>query len=259
MSAPQTTVTEALRTDCGALARPRTLAAVLSVVSGYVDAFVFLRVTQVFTANQSGNLILGGVALGSGEPGKALYALASVCSYIAGAAAVIALFDRPDGGRRRVVGVVAIQTVVLGAAAAVLAVWDMGQRRGGPVVAITLVVASAALSMGAQATAVRSAAGVPVLTTAGSGAVTNIGIALGRLTDPVSRPAVPHILGTVGATVVGYTGGAALGALLSTYTGIGAPLMLVPVPVLGTMLLVVLRNAHEPGQTSSPARPRGSG
>ena len=82
----------------------------LAAVAGYVDAYVFLRVTRVFIANQSGNLIVGGMSAVGGKVGDVVLPFVSVLAYIAGAAAAAALFDRPGAtgpsaprrhGRRR--------------------------------------------------------------------------------------------------------------------------------------------------------------
>ncbi|MEZ5269353.1 MAG: DUF1275 family protein [Microthrixaceae bacterium] len=47
--------------DATAVRLPETMAVLLAAVSGFVDAFVYLRVYPVFTANQSGNLVLAGI------------------------------------------------------------------------------------------------------------------------------------------------------------------------------------------------------
>ena len=115
----------------------------------------------------------------------------SVLAYIAGAAAAAAAFDRPDRqGRRRLVDTVAAVIVTLAGAAAVLALAGEGRAAGPRTPLVVGVVAAAALSMGAQATAVRRTGGVAVLTTASTGAITSLGVELGRhrgQLDPAAR------------------------------------------------------------------------
>ena len=106
--------------DAAGVRRPRTAAVVLAGVAGYVDAFVFLRVAQVFIANQSGNLIVGGMAVGGSDVGDLVLPATSVVAYIAGAALAAALFDRPaHQGRRRLFDTVSGVIVVLLVAGAV--------------------------------------------------------------------------------------------------------------------------------------------
>lgn len=234
--------TTVLGTDASALRHPGVLALGLLLVAGYVDAFVFLRVAEVFTANQSGNLIVAGIALGSDPGTGALLPVVSVLAYVAGAALSIALFDREDGGHRRTVGVLGTLMVVLVALVLLLEAADMGRHRGGPRWAVYLTVALAALAMGSQATAIRRVGTVPVLTTAGSGAATNLGIALARLRSVALRAQASRTAAMLALVTLAYVGGAALGALLSTHTDVGPVLLLPPVLLLAAMLVVPLRS-----------------
>ncbi len=86
----------------GRVLAPETTAVVLAAVSGFVDAFVYLRVYPVFTANQSGNLILAGIAAGERRWGDLGVSALAIAFYVAGAALVVVVFDRERrAGRQR--------------------------------------------------------------------------------------------------------------------------------------------------------------
>jgi uncharacterized membrane protein YoaK (UPF0700 family) len=223
--------------DLTGVRRPGICAVVLTAVAGYVDAFVFLRVSEVFIANQSGNLIVGGMTAAGSDLGDISLPIASVIAYVVGAAAAAALFDRPSRqGRRRLIDTVAAVIVALAGAAAALAIAGEGHHAGGSSPLVLGVVAATALSMGAQATAVRRTGGVAVLTTASTGAITTLGVELGRhrgRLDPAARTRVSRLV----AVVTAYVGGAAAGAALSLHTGLGPELLLVPCVALAGILV----------------------
>lgn len=226
--------------DAAGVRRPLTAAVVLAAVAGYVDAFVFLRVAQVFIANQSGNLIVGGMAIGGSDVGDLVLPAVSVVAYIGGAALAAALFDRPSRqGRRRLFDTVSGVVVVLLGSWVALALAGEGRHVGPRTALVIAIVATTALSMGALATAVRRAGGVAVLTTASTGAITSIGVELGRRRgrlDPAARTRIAR-LGTV---VGGYVGGAAAAALLADHTSFGPELLVVPCIAMGMMLAAQL-------------------
>jgi uncharacterized membrane protein YoaK (UPF0700 family) len=220
--------------------RPTASALVLAAVAGYVDAFVYLRVTDVFIANQSGNLILGGISAAGGEVGEVLLPFVSVMAYIAGAAAASAAFDRPDRqGRRRLVDTLAAVVVVLAGCTVALQLAGEGLAPAPRSPLVIGVVAAAAAAMGAQATAIRRAGGVSVLTTASTGAITSLGVELGRhrgSLDPAARARAGRLV----ALVSSYVGGAAAGAALSVHTVRGPELLAVPCLALAALWVAQL-------------------
>ncbi len=238
--------------DAAGVRRPRTAAVVLAGVAGYVDAFVFLRVAEVFIANQSGNLIVGGMAIGGSDVGDLVLPATSVVAYIAGAALAAALFDRPSSqGRRRLLDTVSGVVVVLLAAGAGLAIAGEGRQVGPRTTLVVVIVAMTALSMGALATAVRRAGGVAVLTTASTGAITSIGVELGRRRggpDPAARTRIARLAAVVG----GYVAGAAGAAALADHTSFGPVLLVVPCVAMGLMLAAQLGGS--PGHDGSAPR-----
>jgi uncharacterized membrane protein YoaK (UPF0700 family) len=218
--------------------RPGVAALVLAAVAGFVDAYVYLRVTEVFIANQSGNLIVGGMSLAGADVGDVVLPFLAVLAYVAGAAAAAGAFHHPSRhpGRRLVHTVVAV-LVVLAGAALTLTIAGEGHVAGPRTPLVALVVVATASAMGAQATAVRRAGGVSVLTTASTGAITQVGVELGRdrgRLDPAARRRAAKLIGIV----VAYVGGAAVGGVLSVHTDVGAALLLVPCVALVALLAV---------------------
>ena len=57
----------------------------LILVSGFWGAFTYLMRGSVFCNAQTGNIVLLGLALGSGDMGKALHYLIPISAYVAGA------------------------------------------------------------------------------------------------------------------------------------------------------------------------------
>lgn len=220
---------------------------VLATVSGFVDAFVYLRVYPVFTANQSGNLILAGIALGEGKWAVASVSLVALAAYMVGAGAGTVAFDADrSGGRPRFVGALGAEVVVLVTLVVVAAVFGRGRDVSREVdVPVLLMVAVTSLAMGLQGMALRRVHGVPVLTTGGTGNVTTIGERVGRLGAVRGRSDDELALGVISGVVVVYVLGAVLGALADRIEGVGPVLILVPVAGLAVTLLVQRRRASE--------------
>lgn len=212
--------------------RPLVVAAVLATVSGYVDAYVFLCVAEVFIANQSGNLIIAGMTMGGSDVRDLVLTATSLVAYTAGAAVAAALFHRPDRWQRRRLIDTSLTTLgVLAAATAILAISGHGVEPERRSPAIVIVVGACAMAMGAQATAVRRAGGIPVLVTAGTGAITSIGVELGRSRGRL-EPAAREKAARMAAIIVTYVAGAALAALVVEHLVAGPLLLLAPCVVL---------------------------
>jgi uncharacterized membrane protein YoaK (UPF0700 family) len=131
---------------------PRLLA--LTAAAGCIDAASFLGLDQVFTANQTGNTVLLGIALGEGNGHAIARTGVSVAGFVLGVVlAALALRGRATGWSRRVAAILGAEALILGAAAAL---WHpLGT------VALILIVSAA---MGAQSAAA-SQVGVPGVTT----------------------------------------------------------------------------------------------
>ncbi len=231
--------------DNTGIRRPATMTTVLSVAAGFVDAFVYLHVQAVFTANQSGNLILAGMAIGQGSLSAAVLPTLSVVAYVIGAAIGVAAFDEPGKGRRRFLGALALDIAVLVAlAVAMHATGAVGDPNRRPDLLLYTLVALAAATIGLQTVALRSVRHVSVLTSASTGNVTTIGVALGRLGRRGGSAA--EGVSVIVVAVLAYVVGAALGAAFGRIDAAGSLVLLVPAAMVAGSLVSQLR----------PRRPR---
>jgi uncharacterized membrane protein YoaK (UPF0700 family) len=228
------------------------VAAVLSAVAGIVDAICFDRVFAVFPANQSGNAILLGVALGSAEAGEAWRPALAICGFVLGVAAAIVLGSRISRQRRPELLLTIEVVLLVPVAIAVLATPDPQDELGGPVTAGLLLLATAA--MGIQTEIVGRVAGTAVATTYQSGAIVRIAelasrVALWRRSPIAPTRAAPGLT-VLGIVLVSYVGGAALGAALGAWKAS----LFVPVAVLVavTALVAVTGEALAPVPGTTP-------
>ena len=230
--------------------RPETVAVLLATVSGFVDAFVYLRIFPVFTANQSGNLILAGVAIGQGHWAEASASAVSLVLYVTGAAIGVAAFDRAlAGGRPRLLGALGAEIAVLVALVVTALVLGRGNTVSSDVdTPVLLIVGVTALAMGLQGMALRKVRNVGVLTTGGTGNVTTIGERLGRLGTRERKSSDELALDVIGWVVALYVGGAIVGSLAASVRGTGPiPLLLAVVGVVAAIVLTWTRSARAPG------------
>lgn len=230
--------------------RPETVAVLLATVSGFVDAFVYLRVFPVFTANQSGNLVLAGIAIGQGHWAEASASAVSLALYMAGAGIGVAAFDRAlTGGRPRLLGALGAEIAVLAALVVTALVLGRGNTASSDVdTPVLLIVGVTALAMGLQGMALRKVRSVGVLTTGGTGNVTTIGERLGRLGTRERESSDELALDVVGWVVALYVGGAVLGSLAASLRGTGPlPLLLAVAGVVAAIVLTWTRGGRVPG------------
>lgn len=201
---------------------------VLASTAGFVDAVAFLHLVGAFPANQSGNLVLLGMATSSPAVPPAWVSVAAVLGFTAGVgtgAWFAGRADEPVRPRRLLVA----ELVLLVVLAAVVA--GTGTTPEGAVGAAGLlsfegparaaVLLLAAVAMGLQTEAIRRASGIGIATTYESGAVARIGEVLGALAEPAPddsaandarRSAARTTVAVLGVVVGAYIVGAALGA-----------------------------------------------
>ncbi len=223
------------------------MAVTLALVAGCVDAVSFDRIFDVFPANQSGNAVLLGIALGAGELGHAWPPAVAIAGFIAGIVLGVLVGSRVSQ-LHRPTALLGIESLLLAAVAITLLATEHPGAIDGPEVAVLLVFASVA--MGIQTEVIGRVAGVAVATTYQTGAIARIADMTGsRVARTAPRPEVAGAapLAILVSVLVAYIGGAALGAAAVSALGDRRGAMVVP-----TVIVVVLAG----GAAVSAARSR---
>jgi uncharacterized membrane protein YoaK (UPF0700 family) len=188
---------------------------VLTVVTGLVDAVSYLKLGHVFVANMTGNVVFLGFAM-AGAPGFSIAApLIAIAAFLLGALAGGRLGSRMAQQRSRflVFAIVAKLGLVGVALLVAIALGDGEQVQYG-------LIALLALAMGLQNAAARVLA-VPDLTTTVL-TLTLTGLAADSTLAGGTNPRAGRRLLATGAMLLG----AAVGAFVVLYMGIGAALAL---------------------------------
>ena len=195
---------------------------VLTVVSGLVDAVSYLGLGHVFTANMTGNVVLLGFAA-AGAPGFSIPAsLASLGSFLVGAACAGRITLRIESRRRWLLTAMAIEGVFAGGAA-VVAASTSTIGSGWPRYSVIILMAFA---MGVRNSTIRRLAVPDVTTTVLT--MTLTGLAADSTLAGGTNPKV----GRRTAAVVAMFLGAIVGAILFLHQGATIPLAVVAVMVL---------------------------
>jgi uncharacterized membrane protein YoaK (UPF0700 family) len=147
--------------------RRRTLAALLALLAGYVDAVGFIASGGFFLSFMSGNSTRAGVGLLGGPSGAALFAAALMASFVAGVA-LASLLTGGEGLSR--------QRRVLLLVAALLAVAAVGYTALGATAFLAV-----AAAMGASNTAFEQTGDVRFGTTYMTGTLVRLGLRLAAL------------------------------------------------------------------------------
>ena len=222
---------------------PLVAAAALAAVSGMVDAICFGHLFDVFPANQSGNVVFFGVAMGEGRTAGLWQPATAMLGFALGAGASAAL-RRTGSGTGRARELLAAEAVLLVVVAvAVGPVTEVDRQLGGIGGAALLL--ALAVAMGVQTEVLQAHAGVAISTTYQTGALTRIAENLARAgdPDPQARRRVVSVLSIVFAT---YVAGAAIGAFLVSRWG---AVLVVPIVVLAVAALTQPRWSDRPRAT----------
>jgi uncharacterized membrane protein YoaK (UPF0700 family) len=193
------------------------IAAVLTAAAGFVDAHIFVHVTEVFVANQSGNVVLFGIFLGERRWPEVAAHLLSIAMFAVGVAVGTTIHDRRLAtGRPLRPDLVLYAEAVLLAAVIALRVVD------GPTPRLTVdamdypVILLGALAMGLQTVVIGKVGSVAVATTYESGAVARVGeeaaLALRSGRPPDQRRGHSAVARVLLVVVASYAGGATLAA-----------------------------------------------
>lgn len=221
-----------------ARSRPLLVAVLLAGTAGFVDAHVFLHVTQAFVANQSGNLIHLGMDAGRADWLEAFRSALAIGSFVGG----VALATRVQGVAQVRRGAARPDVLLVGEAALllVLALFlftvdpaPLRRPSGGAL----LVVAIGAVAMGIQAAALTRAGTIAVTTTYETGSLVRVG-------QNLLARAEGRTVAVLALVISSYVGGAAASAAAGGATA----LMFVPVAAIAVAALLVGRPA--PGSAS---------
>jgi uncharacterized membrane protein YoaK (UPF0700 family) len=186
------------------------VAVVLARVTGFVDAVAFARLLGVFPANQSGNLIFFGMAIGGGPGSSGGRNGLAIGGYVAGVTLAFALGRRLPRVRRGPV-LLALELALLVTVIVIAGPIDGSQLRDGAEGVVLIVILS--VGMGVQTEVIGRVAGIVVATIYETGAITRAGEAVTRLlrSDRSTARGVRQ-LGVLVLVVGAYVGGAAVGA-----------------------------------------------
>ena len=225
------------------------LALSLATSAGFVDAFVYTRVTPVFVANMSGNLVRLGISSGLHDWREFGAGSLAVASFLIGVVAATASIDarvrvsKPPLPRR----LLNVESILLVALTAVLVAKHVTYSAStAPIDYLVLWIGATA--MGVQAVAIRRVGQVAVSTTYGTGALVRLGekLTLAILKAPrpdgVRRRSSIIVLGSI---LVSYV----LGAFVATSVPDQPWLLLVPalVPLAGETLIDSALRRRAPG------------
>lgn len=202
------------------------IAVVLAAVAGCVDAIGFERVFDVFPANQSGNAVLLGIALGNGSSDEAWRPALAIFGFGFGITLALLISARVRAARRTLV-LLGLETLLLVPLAVVLLEDPRGARLDHPAVAVLL--ALTACAMGVQTEVIGRHAGIAISTTFQTGAITRVAESVAQRISPGARSsAIGAGTRVLLLVLIGYIGGATVGAALHT----SRLAMVVPVVVL---------------------------
>jgi uncharacterized membrane protein YoaK (UPF0700 family) len=188
--------------------------AVLTVLSGIVDATSYLGLGHVFTANMTGNIVVLGFAAAGATGFSITASLTSILAFLAGAAAAGRFNRRLSVRRTRVLIAVSAEAVGLGAAAAVAA--GVGVTSDG---GRYTVIALMAVAMGVRNATVRSLAVADMTTTVLT--LTLTGLAADSTLGGGDNPRAVRRGGAVLLMLLG----AYVGAVLVLHTSLTWPLL----------------------------------
>jgi uncharacterized membrane protein YoaK (UPF0700 family) len=156
--------------------RARVIAIVLTGVAGFVDAFGFLALDHVYTAQMSGNTIGLAVNLAAGRPFEALRHGLPIATFLLGLTVTAILIEL--GRRRGIRRLLAAALLLEAAALAVFAAWGGDllavARQPGDDWSLFLLIAIAAVAMGIQNTSLRMSGVLGVYTTHVTGTISKM-------------------------------------------------------------------------------------
>ncbi|MFS0795063.1 YoaK family protein [Microbacterium sp. 1P10AE] len=221
------------------------VAVVLAFAAGATDAFAFLQLSGVFTANMTGNLVLGGLVDRPGY-GSTIAGITTAIVVFAGTLFLALRFMPGDTPTGRTVILLVVAAV---AQAAILGMWAVGAGGASPV-AVVVLTGLSAMAMACQTAIAKRIDGASgVTTTYVTGTITSL---MADAADRKPQPAGIR-LAVIAALVVGALGGAVAIHADPLY---GAALPLLPAVVAAALTATTITprrlTSHGPGRLPAP-------
>ncbi len=185
------------------------VAVLLAAITGFVDAVAFSRFLGVFPANQSGNAVFLGMAIG-GSPVSSAWRPATAMVGFALGIVVGQLVRRRVRGPRLGAWLLVCELALFGAVIAITGPIDRVHLIGGGEGFVLIVLTS--MAMGVQTEVIRHVAGTAVATTYQTGAIARMGEAISRVVSRAARLREEHEVVVLLLVLAAYVGGAAVGA-----------------------------------------------
>jgi uncharacterized membrane protein YoaK (UPF0700 family) len=185
------------------------VALLLAALTGFVDAVAYDRFLGIFPANQSGNAVFLGTAIGGAGAVPGWRPAVSMAAFVV--AIVMGEFLRRRWRGARVGSALLGFELVLVVLVVVIAGPIDGVDLIGGVEGYVLIVLTSA-AMGMQTTVIRHVAGTAVSTTYVTGAIDHMGAAVSRVMTREGRIRDERAVVVLLFVLVAYVGGAALGA-----------------------------------------------
>jgi uncharacterized membrane protein YoaK (UPF0700 family) len=212
---------------------PDVLLLALAAGAGIVDALSYLGLGKVFTANMTGNTVLLGVAVATGQGGDAARSGVALGGFCLGVAAGVALTRRGRPWPHAVAPALWLEAAALALLLVLWAAVGVGSIRYG-------LIAAAGVAMGSQSAAVRASDVRGVNTTFMTGTLMNaIARTILRLRGAPEADEGPSL---PAAAWVVYGVAALAGALIEHAWG--AVVVAVPLAILLAIALIARRAAH---------------
>jgi uncharacterized membrane protein YoaK (UPF0700 family) len=189
------------------------VAGLLAGLTGFVDAVAFERFLGVFVANQSGNAVFLGMAIGGSPVSTAWRPATSMVGFALGI--VVAQFVRrrvrgprhvPRLGAWLLVCELALFVAVIVIAGPIDRVHLVSGGEGFVLIVLT------SMAMGVQTEVIRHVAGTAVATTYQTGAIARMGEAITRVLSRTTRLREEREVVVLLLVLAAYVGGAAVGA-----------------------------------------------
>jgi uncharacterized membrane protein YoaK (UPF0700 family) len=208
------------------------VAVLLAAITGYVDAVAFDRFLGVFVANQSGNAVFLGMAIGGSTASTVWRPATSMVGFALGI--VVAQLLRPRAPRGRIgAWLLACELVLFLVVIAITGPIDRVHIADGAEGFVLIVLMS--MAMGVQTEVIRHVAGTAVATTYQTGAIARLGEAVTRVVSRSTRLREEREIMVLLLVLAAYVAGAAVGAAAP---GVWRWSMVVAATVVGLLALL---------------------